>query len=291
MIRFCCQACGATLKAPDGTEGRISKCKCGAKVVVPGGIIPVAKLISEGPRRTEPCPDCGNQVSKLARSCPACGRPFQEELAAEDPWPAESEVLEQRRATSRLPTAPSSGPLKALGGCLWGCLVLVGTPIGLFFCCGFAGFLDPPKLPKPAGVLQPVAAEPVAPAPVAGIAKERSFGQSPSTTDDDNRAINTVQQALKGFKDHATELARRFRAPDSDVADQARITYYNGNLKRHVTSELELREWIYNAEGICIHFLPYREANALDWLITGAFDLKTNRYVDWRELNSRLAKK
>jgi predicted RNA-binding Zn-ribbon protein involved in translation (DUF1610 family) len=26
-----------------------------------------------------PCPDCGRQVSRLAKSCPNCGRPFASE--------------------------------------------------------------------------------------------------------------------------------------------------------------------------------------------------------------------
>lgn len=34
--------------------------------------------ITDGPNLF-PCPDCGRQVSRLAKSCPHCGRPFSSE--------------------------------------------------------------------------------------------------------------------------------------------------------------------------------------------------------------------
>ncbi len=45
MIEFACHNCNRTLKAPLGTEGRLSRCKCGAGVVVP--MIPVATLLPD----------------------------------------------------------------------------------------------------------------------------------------------------------------------------------------------------------------------------------------------------
>lgn len=50
MIRFKCPHCRVDLRAPNGTEGRWSKCKCGLAVMVPGSPpnpIPTAKLIEE----------------------------------------------------------------------------------------------------------------------------------------------------------------------------------------------------------------------------------------------------
>ncbi len=35
MIRFPCFKCGKMLKAPEGTEGKPSRCKCGCDVIVP----------------------------------------------------------------------------------------------------------------------------------------------------------------------------------------------------------------------------------------------------------------
>ncbi len=37
------------------------------------------KPIDENASKLIPCPDCGNQVSRYATSCPKCGRPFSSE--------------------------------------------------------------------------------------------------------------------------------------------------------------------------------------------------------------------
>lgn len=54
MIRFPCPKCGKTLKAPLGTEGRQSKCKCGNAVQVPYPMPPT--LPPEQPAQLIPMP-------------------------------------------------------------------------------------------------------------------------------------------------------------------------------------------------------------------------------------------
>lgn len=53
MIEFHCPHCRKKLKAPFGTEGRWSKCKCGSAVMVllpaVAEEIPVATLLNEDP--------------------------------------------------------------------------------------------------------------------------------------------------------------------------------------------------------------------------------------------------
>ena len=91
MIKFPCPSCKTELKAPEGTEGRSSRCKCGQAVTVPSSI-PVAAIVAELPKtnsastatpkvrrneRLDTCRDCGREVSRSAYECPNCGCPFE----------------------------------------------------------------------------------------------------------------------------------------------------------------------------------------------------------------------
>src|SRR5262249_22317802 len=66
--------------------------------------------LESGGANLRPCPDCGRQVSRLAPSCPSCGRPFA--------------------APARAREGPFLQTLNA--GCL-----LAGVAIVLFFVGGF----------------------------------------------------------------------------------------------------------------------------------------------------------
>jgi predicted amidophosphoribosyltransferase len=47
-------------------------------------VVVIAIRRSAGPsgRNLVPCPDCGNKVSRLAKTCPRCGRPLVVEPAS-----------------------------------------------------------------------------------------------------------------------------------------------------------------------------------------------------------------
>ncbi len=55
-------------------------------LVVVSGVIAVVVVLTTSKRQSGtanpnlfPCPDCGRQVSRLAKSCPNCGRPLASE--------------------------------------------------------------------------------------------------------------------------------------------------------------------------------------------------------------------
>lgn len=55
-------------------------------LAVVGGVIALVVVLATSKRRGGsanpnlfPCPDCGRQVSRLAKSCPNCGRPLSSE--------------------------------------------------------------------------------------------------------------------------------------------------------------------------------------------------------------------
>lgn len=113
-IRFECEYCGAKLKAPDGTTGRMTKClKCARPVTVPEPVYeaelvddpgaptllsaadtfdpppdpndpygladaPAATAVAEESRR--PCPMCGELILSSAIKCRFCGEVFDKEL-------------------------------------------------------------------------------------------------------------------------------------------------------------------------------------------------------------------
>jgi hypothetical protein len=85
MIRFPCPSCGASLKSPEGTEGRTSRCKCGQTITVPGFVaIPTGSLAKESrkqfPASPLPVPPRAPPESPSPRSTPEATF----ELAAEE---------------------------------------------------------------------------------------------------------------------------------------------------------------------------------------------------------------
>ena len=73
-MRFICPNCGQPYELTLDDGGRKAVCeKCGAAFVIPtaGGV-----ALPPVPANCERCPDCGGVVSRRARHCPHCGRPF-----------------------------------------------------------------------------------------------------------------------------------------------------------------------------------------------------------------------
>ncbi len=89
-----CPNCGKTLRAGDGLAGRTASCpNCKMRIDIPipaaqpiagGAVCPQPGTNAEGhvapanPKLTS-CPDCDGVVSRLAHSCPHCGRPLTSE--------------------------------------------------------------------------------------------------------------------------------------------------------------------------------------------------------------------
>ena len=68
-----CPACGNQLQAPDEYAGRVTKCPhCDKECQLPGVVAASAK------QSLGTCPDCGQKISKLAKTCPHCGGPVNQ---------------------------------------------------------------------------------------------------------------------------------------------------------------------------------------------------------------------
>lgn len=76
MIRFHCNKCGQSIKAPDKYAGKKVKCpKCSASNILPSDeeALPYQLEVDTNDYECIFCQQCGNKIKKDAFICPKCG--------------------------------------------------------------------------------------------------------------------------------------------------------------------------------------------------------------------------
>jgi ssDNA-binding Zn-finger/Zn-ribbon topoisomerase 1 len=107
--RSCCPTCGTRLNARPAqcpqcqTRFKWSNEGKTCEFFPPAGTAPAAAARSAAAHNSNllPCPDCGNQISRLAQACPKCGRPMNSAHVA-PPLPS---------SPAPTPTIPKPPPL------------------------------------------------------------------------------------------------------------------------------------------------------------------------------------